>query len=187
MLIARVKKESNIVEYVLYMYQIEDLIRSFQFDLERIDRELVQSYEQTEKIKTEIKAWYSDLIEKMKSQNIQQEGHLQELNEVVEGIEVLHQSLLNTFQDKNHIRIYEEAQEAIHELRQKTKAELRPSEVAVSINGLYGLLLLRLKNQAIAEETKNAMNSISNLMANLAFQYNQMKMGKLRFPEVQNN
>ena len=42
MLIAAKKKEENIAEYILYMYQIEDIIRSFQFDIERIMDEYVR-------------------------------------------------------------------------------------------------------------------------------------------------
>ncbi len=36
MLIAQKKIHENIAEYILYMYQIEDVIRSYEFDLERI-------------------------------------------------------------------------------------------------------------------------------------------------------
>ena len=36
MLIARQKLNENIAEYVLYMFQIEDLIRAYDFDLEGI-------------------------------------------------------------------------------------------------------------------------------------------------------
>ncbi len=187
MLVANVKKESNIVEYVIYMYQIEDLIRSFNFNLDKIDREIVQKYEQTLKVKEQIKIWYSDLIKKMKEEGIQEKGHLKELDEIVEGLEVLHQSLLNTFQLEEYKDLYGKAQSSIEELRSKSDVKIRPSEIALSINGLYGLLVLRLKKQPITDETQLALNKISAMMGNLAFQYNQMKMGKLRFPEAQKN
>lgn len=187
MLIARVKKETNIVEYVLYMYQIEDIIRSFQFDLEKIDRAIVQQYDQNDKVKAEIKAWYADLIDKMEVQGIQKNGHLEELNEIVNGLNVLHRSLLTTFQDKEYQSLYEQAANVLNDLKQKSDPILKANEIAVCINGLYGLLVLRLKKQPIAEGTKMAMEHISKLMAKLAHQYNQMKMGKLRFPEELNN
>jgi hypothetical protein len=187
MLIARVKKETNIIEYVLYMYQIEDIIRSFQFDLEKIDRAIVQEYDQSVKVKTEIKAWYADLIEKMQAENIQKTGHLEELSEIVNGLNVLHRSLLTTFQDKEYQQLYEQAANVLNDLKQKSDPTLKANEIAVCINGLYGLLVLRLKKQPIAEGTKIAMEHISKLMAKLAHQYNQMKMGKLQFPETLNN
>ena len=36
MQIAEQKKKSNIAEYILYMYQVEDVIRGYNFDLDRI-------------------------------------------------------------------------------------------------------------------------------------------------------
>ena len=36
MLIAQQKLKENIAEYILYMYQIEDVIRAYQFDLDSI-------------------------------------------------------------------------------------------------------------------------------------------------------
>ncbi|MEX2380584.1 MAG: DUF4924 family protein, partial [Vicingaceae bacterium] len=142
MLIARVKKETNIVEYLLYMYQVEDIIRSFQFDLEKIDRAIVQQYDKSEKVKAEIKAWYADLIEKMKVQSIQQSGHLEELNEIINGLNVLHRSLLTTFQDKEYQQLYEQAAGVLSELKQRTDPALKSNEIAVCVNGLYGLLVL---------------------------------------------
>ena len=65
MLISREKRRSNIVEYLLYMYQIEDIIRSFQFDITQIDANVVQRFDQPAAIKLEIKLWYADLIDKI--------------------------------------------------------------------------------------------------------------------------
>ena len=42
MLIAQQKLKENIAEYILYMYQIEDVIRAYNFDLERIMDEYVR-------------------------------------------------------------------------------------------------------------------------------------------------
>ena len=71
MLISREKRRSNIVEYLLYMYQIEDIIRSFQFDITQIDANVVQRFDQPAAIKLEIKLWYADLIDKMQQQQLQ--------------------------------------------------------------------------------------------------------------------
>jgi flagellin-specific chaperone FliS len=187
MLIAKVKKESNIVEYILYMYQIEDIIRSFKFDLDAIDRAIVAKYDQPLEVKEEIKDWYADLIKEMKTQGVEVKGHLESLNEVVSGLQVLHKSLLTTFQDQEYKELYDQAKPAIQDLMHKSDGSLVGKEIAVTLNGLYGLLVLRLKKQPIAAGTEQAMGQISKMMAHLAHQYNQMKMGKLQFPEEQNN
>ncbi len=44
MIVAREKRESNIVEYILYMWQVEDLIRAYQFDIESIKTNVIPQY-----------------------------------------------------------------------------------------------------------------------------------------------
>ena len=36
MLLAQQKQKENIAEYIIYMYQMEDIVRAFQFDLDKI-------------------------------------------------------------------------------------------------------------------------------------------------------
>lgn len=44
MLIAQKRRKENIVEYLLYMWQIEDLIRANQFDINLIDERVIAQY-----------------------------------------------------------------------------------------------------------------------------------------------
>ena len=178
MLIARIKKETNIAEYIIYMWQIEDIIRSYQFDHQKIEKEIVSQFEQSDKVKQEISNWYKNLILDMKEQGIEKSGHLQELTEIVRGMNVLHNTLLTTIQDKKYQGFYDEAKPSIDELVKRLKGDFQ-NEIQASLNALYGLLLLRLKGEKISASTNEAMEAISRMLAHLAFQYNQMKMGKL--------
>ena len=44
MLIAREKKKNNIAEYILYMWQLEDMLRALKLDMEQVDRYLPAFY-----------------------------------------------------------------------------------------------------------------------------------------------
>ena len=44
MLIAQQKRHENIAEYLLYMWQVEDLLRACELDDERIDQLLVARF-----------------------------------------------------------------------------------------------------------------------------------------------
>ena len=44
MFISKQLKQQNIAEYLIYMWQVEDLIRAYGCDCERIQRELVSRY-----------------------------------------------------------------------------------------------------------------------------------------------
>ena len=63
MIIARRKRKENIAEYLLYMWQVEDLIRANNFDMDSIRRTVVDRYDQPDDIKEEIAKWYEELIE----------------------------------------------------------------------------------------------------------------------------
>ena len=121
MLIAKSKFESNIVEYLIYMYQIEDIIRSFQFDIEAIDKDIVQKYDQNLSVKEEIKAWYESLIWQMKDEQIEKRGHLLSLKIVAKELQVLHDKLITTIQDAKYISLYETAKPELKQLLLKTK------------------------------------------------------------------
>jgi len=186
MLIAQLKKETNIAEYIIYMWQIEDIIRSYKFDLDRIDQEVVAKYPQPLEVKVKIKEWYAELIEMMIEEGIQQTGHLSYINADIKGLGILHQTLLTTIQDKEYKALYEDAKVHIAALMQKSDGKYI-NEIEACLNGLYGLLLLRLKGMNISEGTKASMASISALLAHMVVQYNNMKTGKLNLTDVMNN
>lgn len=186
MLIARIKKETNIAEYIIYMWQIEDIIRSYKFDHQKIEKEIVEKFNQPEKVKHEISKWYKDLILDMKEEGIEKTGHLKSLKKIVNGINVLHHTLLTTIQDKKYQLFYDHAKASIDELVKRSKGNFQ-NEIEASLNALYGLLLLRLKGEKISAETTEAMESISKMLSHLAYQYNQMKMGKLNISEEKRN
>ena len=50
----RRQKERNIAEYLLYMWQVEDLIRANDFDMDSIRRTVVDRYDQPDDVKEEI-------------------------------------------------------------------------------------------------------------------------------------
>jgi hypothetical protein len=187
MLIAEAKKRSNIVEYLLYMYQIEDIIRSFQFDLNVIEKMIIQKYEQPDSIKQAIYCWYEELIQEMREEGIEKTGHLKRLKVVVEELKQLHQSILTTIQNQQYIDQYDLAKPILKELVLKSGGQQLSNEVDVAVNGLYGLLMLRLKKEEIAKETEDAMKLVSGFLAQLAVQYKKLQEGDLGLSLEKNN
>lgn len=187
MLIAKEKKNSNIIEYILYMYQIEDIIRSFQLNLNLLNGAIISQYDQNEELKSKISDWYENLIFEMEAEGIQSRGHLQQLKGISLGLQTLHQKLLTTFQDQIYINLYEEAKIPLKELVLKSTGQNLSNEIELALHGLYGLLVLRLKKQAVGKETEGAMKSISSFLAYLAVQYKKMNAGELAFSEDRSN
>ena len=78
MFTASAKKKENIAEYLLYMWQIEDIIRAYKLDLERIRTEIVDAYTGlSDEQRTALYEWYESLIDMMRSEGVTEHGHLQ--------------------------------------------------------------------------------------------------------------
>ena len=187
MLIAQAKKKSNIVEYILYLYQIEDIIRSFQFKLDLIEASIISKYDQPQNVREQIKSWYEVLIAKMQNQRIEQTGHLAELHELIAELQSVHQQLLTSYQNEKYIELYEAAKPSLKELVLKAAKENLQNEVDVALHGMYGLLVLRLKKETIGKETEEAMKKVSTFLAYLAHYYKLMQENKLNIPKNKQN
>jgi len=186
MFIALKYKESNIVEYVLYMWHIEEVIRSFNLDLDEIKANVIDAFNLNDEARGKMVDWYRDLITRMKEERLQTQGHLEELNEIMAEIHYLHHSLLTLYQDHEYQKLVAEAQPGIDILKQKSDGRHR-TDVEIAMNGLFGVLVLKLRKKQVSEATLAAVQSISRMMAHLARQYNKMKRGTLSLPKVMEN
>ena len=95
MLIAREKKKDNIAEYILYMWQIEDMLRAMGLDIERVNENVVAAFQTDERVKQEIREWYDNLIAMMKQEKVEQRGHIQVLKNTVNELTELHFYMLH--------------------------------------------------------------------------------------------
>lgn len=186
MIIAREKKEKNIVEYILYMWQIEDIIRSYEFDLDKIETFIIDKFDVDPDTRAEIKLWYKNLLEQLVKEGKAETGHLDSINKYSGQLLKLHYSLLTSLQDKEYKKLYDKAQPNIQALMNRSGGEAN-DEIQACLNGLYGMLMLRLRGEDISKETRSAVDTFSNLMAYLAQKYNDLRSGKLKLPEEKNN
>ncbi|MGM0497881.1 MAG: DUF4924 family protein [Bacteroidota bacterium] len=170
MIIAREKKKTNIIEYILYMWQIEDMIRANSFDLDKINQYIIQNFEQPKEIKEEMYEWYKDLVQRMENEQIKEKGHLGFLNEIIQQLDNLHNELIKNPKELEYIEAYNAAKPALKDLKQKAKGTVA-GDVEASLQGLYGILMLKLKQKPLNPETKDALASISHLMALLNDKY----------------
>jgi len=174
------KKEENIVEYMLYMYQLEDVVRAFDMRLE----ELMEHYvlpQLPEQADTEAnRTWYGALIVQMRREGISQSGHLSELKEILMELSYLHNTLINLGKEDQYRKAYNVACPFIEEFKEKTNLKDR-NNIEIAIHALYMKLLMRLKKTPISSETEEAFEAMRVLLALLANAYRQMKQGDLNF------
>lgn len=186
MYIAIEKQNTNIAEYVLYMWQIEDLIRSCKFDIGIIQDSIIDRYDASKQAKKEIKEWYKGLIKAMKKQRIEEKGHLSAIKELITELSFLHSSLLNIYYDKDYIRLHRLAANNIAELQKRSGGE-STNDITTCLNGLYGMLLLKLQKKEVSKETSEAIATFSQMLGLLSKRYREIKEGKFELPENMKN
>lgn len=179
MIIAKQKRKENIAEYLLYMWQVEDLIRANHFDIDSIRRTVISQYDQPDEVKEEIAGWYEELIEMMRSEGVMEKGHVQLNKNVIITLTDLHLRLLKSTKEMIYGAAYYKTLPYIVQLRAKSGGEELP-ELETCFNAIYGFLLLRMQGKPVSPETQEAIKQISSFLALLAEKYREDMSGELK-------
>ena len=178
MIIAKEKRKENIIEYLLYMWQVEDTIRACKFDMNLLEEKIISQFTKNENLRQEIRDWYANLIVMMHEEKIKESGHLEMLDAIVGDMNKLHKKLIKNKQDPKYLEQYAWAFPNILEIEKKLGRK-PVSEIDTCLTALYALLLMRLKKKKITRETLEAMQTFSNLLALLSDWYKRIKAGEL--------
>lgn len=170
MIIARAKQKENIAEYILYMWQIEDLIRASGFDIDVIGKNVIEKFDLPEKTLSEMKSWYAGLIERMNAEGIRKRGHLASLSSLMERLNALHLELMESEEQIRYHELYHQALENITSFIARS-GKTYSSEIEACFEGLYAYMLLNIQQKEVSKGTREAMKTFSNLLAGLSKQY----------------
>ncbi len=178
MIIAQQKRKENIAEYLLYMWQVEDLIRANRFDMDAIRRTVVDRYDQPDDVRQAIMHWYEELADMMRSENAMEHGHIQLNKNVIISLTDLHLRLLKALKEQVYIAAYYKTLPYIVQLRTQSGGVDIP-ELETCFTAIYGFLLLRMQGKEISAETMDAVRQISSFLALLAEKYREESNGTL--------
>ena len=176
MKIAQQLKEKNIAEYLIYMWQVEDLIRANGCDLDRVEQNIIARY--PEEDRPALCEWSGNLITMMREENVLEKGHLQINKNIIINLTDLHNALLASPKFPFYNAAYFKALPFIVELRSKSGKKEEP-ELETCFEALYGVMLLRLQKKELSEGTTKAIESISSFLSMLANYYDKDKKGEL--------
>jgi dTDP-4-dehydrorhamnose reductase len=161
------QKQDNIVEYLLYMWQIEDILRAYQLDINVVERELISSQNFSEEEKISLREWYEGLILMMQQEDVQEKGHLQINKDIVTKLTDVHSRLLKNPEETTYIELYYKTLPHIVALRAKSEQK-DISEIETCATALYGFLLLKLQKREISSDTQLAISQITKMLALLS-------------------
>lgn len=167
MFIASEKRKTNIAEYLLYMWQIEDLIRANDLDMDKITTNVIDNFGLDSQNKQMMVEWYESLIDMMHRENVVESGHLQINKNIISELARLHNAVLADARFDAYSKEFYKTLPFIVELRAKA-GENRVGEIETCFNALYGLLMLRLQKREVSAQTAEAVKQISTFLAMLS-------------------
>ena len=145
------------------MYQVEDLIRAYGLDADRIASEYLPRFGYDEAQMKEAKEWYESLARMMKEEGKEASGHVQVVQNTLELLEDHHQELLADSDEQEYRKAYYKAMPHIVALRAQGNNKEK-HEMENCIDALYGATLLRMQGKELSAGTLNALKPISELL-----------------------
>ena len=148
-----IQKKSNIAEYILYLWQIEDYLRAFPQQADA-NQEL------------------HDLNEMMHQEDILDSGHLQLAKNALSEMEDLHCSLMK--EDASYRAALLQLIPSLCLLKTKTD---RPemSDIEACLLLLYQVMLLRLQKKEISPDTATVQKQATQVLQYLSRAYRDQK------------
>ena len=164
MIIAQQKRQENIAEYLLYLWQVEDLLRACHLDIDTVDKAVIARYDVDEEKRHEIRDWYESLIKMMELENVREKGHIRVCHNVL--IRLNDQGRFPDY----HADYYRTLPHIV-QLRATLPEDERPGELETCFNALYGVMLLHMQGKEISQDTAAAIAQISHFIGMLAAYY----------------
>lgn len=182
MIIANRLKNESWAEFLLYMWQIEDIIRAYDCDIDRLSENYLTRFEVDEQTKKELTQWYAYLCNMMIEENLKHSGHMQINKNILADLNELHNKLLNSPKFPFYKELYYKVLPYIIELRKKNINSINEfTELEVCFNALYGYMILKLKHENISSETMDAIKNISTLLGQLSDYHKRDKVEPIDF------
>ena len=182
MFVAEHLRKSNIAEYLIYMWQVEDLLRAFHLDFDKLKEGWLSQFSNlTPEQRSSQEEWYGHLIDMMHSEGVTEKGHLQINKNVLLNLEDLHSHLMASAKFPYYQAAYTNILPVIVGLRQKNGNKKEESELETCFNFLYGVMLLRLQKKPVSEDTEKLVKTVTVFLGTLADYYKKDKEEPIEF------
>ncbi|MDD6505903.1 MAG: DUF4924 family protein [Prevotellaceae bacterium] len=181
MYVAQELRKKSIAEYLLYLWQTEDIIRAYGCSLPVIKRDYISRFNYSDEQRNEVIDWFGNLIRMMNEEGKREYGHLQVNEVLLMDIIDLHHRLLHSSKFPFYHAAYYKALPFIVELR--NKGDKNVNEIETCFDALYGILMLRLQKKDISQETERAVKEITTFVGLLSDYYLKDNTEGLKFED----
>ena len=181
MFVAQELRKKSIAEYLLYVWQIEDIIRAYGCSLPVIKKQYIERFNFSEEQKAEEIDWFGNLIRMMNEEGKRESGHLDINKVILKDVIDLHGMLLQSTKFPIYNAEYYKVLPFIVELRNRGDKDL--NEIETCLDALYGVMMLRLQKKTISPETERAIKEITTFVGLLSDYYIKDRTEGLKFDD----
>ena len=177
--IAQSKRKENIAEYILYLWQIEDLLRALQFSPEAIYSQLVAPRQIEEEQKHVNLLWYMDIVNLLRKEGKEESGHLEHTLHLIGDMHNLHLQLMQNPVGEHYRTTFARLAPQLPMLRTLVKKE-DVCDTEICFRALYAAMLYRIKgDKKRAEAINDTIELVSPVVAELAAMYGKVERGEI--------
>ena len=174
--IALAKRRENIAEYILYLWQIEDLLRALQFSPEAIYSQLIAPRGIEEGQRHNYLIWYMDIANLLREEGKEEKGHLEHTLHLIGDLNDLHLQLMKLPIGEHYRQTFAKLEPELPRLRAVLGREM--SDIELCFRALYAAMLYRIKGEGGKSAVSDTIEYVSPVIAELADMYGKVERGE---------
>ncbi len=183
MFTAKQKRRENMAEYILYLWQLEDMLRALEFSPDKIWRNLVEPrVELSDGEREQAFHWYMDMVNLMTTEGKREHGHLDHTLHLISDLNDLHVHLLQSpvGKEKGYTALFEALAPELPKLKGE-RAETM-SDMEAAFRALYSVMLCRLRpdgGRGTEQYVQDVIEVVSPVVGLLAAIYRAGEQGEI--------
>ncbi|MFI3293003.1 MAG: DUF4924 family protein [Rikenellaceae bacterium] len=171
-------RHTNIAEYILYIWQLEDLIRALQFSPQAIYSQFVAPRTQlSPQDQTTLLEWYTQIGELLQKEQKEEKGHIEHTLHLISDLHNLHLQLMKLPVGARYRTLHASLDEVLPDLRAIMGSEINDTEIC--FRALYAAMLYRIKGDGGKSAVSDTIEYISPVIAELAQIFRKVEAGEV--------
>lgn len=177
--IALSKRKENIAEYILYLWQLEDLLRALQFSPEAVYSTLIAPRKELdEQQKSAFLIWYMDIANLLRQEGKEEKGHLEHTLHLIRDLHDLHLQLLKLPVGEHYRATFARLEPELPRLR-AIIGDPGMNDTELCFRALYAAMLYRIKGDGGRSAVTDTIEYISPVVAELAALHGKVERGEV--------
>ncbi|MFI3316158.1 MAG: DUF4924 family protein [Rikenellaceae bacterium] len=170
-------RKQNVAEYILYLWQLEDMFRALQFSPQAIYSQFIAPRQLDEQSSNMLLAWYMELVDLLQKEGKEEKGHIEHSLHLIADMHNLHLQLLELPQGARYRTLRTPLDEVLPDLRAVYGSEISDTELA--FRALYAAMLYRIKGEGDKGAVADTIEYISPVIAELSAVYGKAERGEI--------